>query len=215
MYTLIVFAKLPVRGQVKTRIASQSTPDFAYNLYEHLLNACLLQAQLAAQEFTHITGIASRVHWHYAGNIEHCEKARPLAIQALFQTPEAMIPQANSDDLGVRMLAALKAYETPSVLLGSDIPSLDAERLLQALLLVKQKPSAIVLNPTRDGGFCLVGCGLPQAMNESIFKGVAWSTAKVMERTRLNLLSLKMPWKELEHLSDIDDLEAAKSYLTL
>jgi uncharacterized protein len=214
MYTLIVFAKLPILGEVKTRIAKQTTDVFALNLYEHLLSACLLQAQLAAQEFSGLTGEDSQVHWHYAGNLERCINPKNSVIQSFFNRPESMFLQSQSTDLGVRMADALKAYDGPCLLLGSDIPSLDAQRLVLATLGIHKSPSSIVINPTRDGGYCLIGRGLASAMNEQIFTDIAWSTETVMHQTRLKLLSLNMPWKELDPLSDIDDLEAAERYLT-
>jgi uncharacterized protein len=215
MYTLIVFAKLPIRGQVKTRIAAQSSDEFAFNLYQHLLSACLLQAQLAAQEFTRVTAIASQVHWHYAGLIEECDDSCNAVVQAFLNKPELMVAQATSSDLGIRMARSLRAYASPCLLMGSDIPTMDSRRLLKALLTVQQYPDSIIYNPTRDGGYCLVGRGLAHAMNEQIFESIAWSTPKVMEQTRLKLLALNMPWRELEPLDDIDDLAAAQRYLTL
>jgi uncharacterized protein len=214
MFTQIVFAKLPILGQVKTRIAARSTNEFALNLYEHLLSACLLQAQLAAQKFSRITGIDSRVHWHYAGRLDLCVAARDSVIESFLLRSNAMFPQVESIDLGVRMKHALQAYDSPAILIGSDIPSLDADRLLQAMLALRSAPNAIVFNPTQDGGYCLIGASEPRAMTAQVFTNIAWSTSTVMQQTRLNLLTLKMPWKELEPLSDIDDIEAAESYLT-
>jgi uncharacterized protein len=214
MFTQIVFAKLPILGQVKTRIAARSTNEFALNLYEHLLSACLLQAQRAAQEFSRITGVDSRVHWHYAGRLEQCVTARDSVIESFLMHSNAMFPQVESIDLGVRMKHALQAYDSPAILIGSDIPSLDADRLLQAMLAIRSEPEAIVFNPTQDGGYCLIGASEPRSMTGQLFTNISWSTPAVMQQTRLNLLALKMRWRELEPLSDIDDIEAAESYLT-
>jgi uncharacterized protein len=214
MYTFIVFAKLPILGEVKTRIAKQSSNRFALNLYEHLLSACLLQAQLASQKFSRLTGEESQVHWHYAGNLERCTSVNNSAIQSFFAHPESMVLQSQSTDLGVRMAEALGAYDSPCLLFGSDIPSLDAQRLVEAMLAVQKSPGSMVINPTRDGGYCLIGRGLASAMNGQIFTDIRWSTATVMQQTRLKLLSLNIGWRELDPLSDIDDLEAAERYLT-
>jgi uncharacterized protein len=214
MYTLIVFAKLPILGEVKTRIAKQSSDEFALNLYEHLLSACLLQAQLASQEFTRLTGLVSQVHWHYSGSLERCATRKNSVIQSFLNRPEFMFLQYQSPDLGERMVNSLRAYDGPCILMGSDIPSLDAKRLVQALLAVEKAPSSIVFNPTRDGGYCLVGRGHPSAVNDQIFTDIAWSTPNVMQQTRMKFLSLNARWKELEPLSDIDDIEQAERYLT-
>jgi uncharacterized protein len=215
MHTLIVFAKLPILGEVKTRIAAQSTDEFALNLYEHLLSACLLQAQLASQNFSRLNGVGAQVHWHYSGDLERCAAKKDSVIQSFLSRPESMFLQTQSTDLGKRMADALNLYDGPCVLMGSDIPSLDANRLVQALLAVQKSPDAIVFNPTRDGGYCLIGRGFPSAVNDQIFTDIAWSSPTVMQQTRMKLLSLNTRWKELEPLSDIDDFEAAQRYLTL
>jgi uncharacterized protein len=215
MYTLIVFAKLPVRGQVKTRIAEQSSDEFALNLYQHLLSACLLQAQLAAQQFSRITGIASQVHWHYAGLLEACDDSSGPAIRAFLNKPELMVAQTQTNDLGVRMAHSLRTYTGPCILMGSDIPDLNARRISDAMLAVQRYPHSIICNPTCDGGYCLIGRSSPKSMNEEIFENIAWSTVNVMEQTRLKLRSLNLSWHELEPLDDVDDLAAAQRYLTL
>jgi uncharacterized protein len=215
MYTLIVFAKLPILGEVKTRIAAQSTDEFALNLYDHLLSASLLQAQLASQEFSRVTGIASQVHWHYSGRLDRCSAATSSVIQSFLTHSDSMFSQISSSDLGERMAWALKGYDGPCILMGSDIPSLNAQRLVQGMLALNKAPGSIIFNPTLDGGYCLIGRESNKAMNDQIFSDVLWSTPSVMQQTRLKLLSLNMQWKELEPLSDIDDFEAAKCYLTL
>jgi uncharacterized protein len=214
MYTLIVFAKLPILGEVKTRIAAQSTDEFALNLYEYLLSACLLQAQLAAQDFSRLTGEKSQVHWHYSGNLDHASETKNSVVQSFLARPELMFLQSPSKDLGVRMAGVLKAYEGPSILFGSDIPTLVANGLVQAMLAVQKAPNSIVINPTRDGGYCLIGRGAASTMNDQVFTDIAWSTPIVMHQTRMKLLSLNIRWKELDPLSDIDDLDAAHCYLT-
>jgi uncharacterized protein len=99
--------------------------------------------------------------------------------------------------------------------MGSDIPDLNSHRISSAMLAVLRHPNSIICNPTRDGGYCLIGRSSPKSMNEAIFENIAWSTANVMEQTRLKLRSLSLSWHELEALDDVDDLAAAERYLTL
>jgi uncharacterized protein len=213
VYTLIVFAKLPILGQVKTRIAAHSSDEFALNLHSHLLSSCILQAQLAAKVFTQLTDIPAQVHWHYAGTLLQNSSRLSLPMQSLIDARSGFIPQDDSEDLGVKMHSAIAGYKGACVLFGSDIPALDSTRLLDALMVLHKEPATVVLNPTEDGGYCLIGKGADQALGTELFSGIRWSTPEVMVQTRERLVQSYQGWVELAPVSDIDDLEAAERYL--
>jgi uncharacterized protein len=213
VYTLIVFAKLPILGQVKTRIAAHSSDEFALNLHSHLLSSCILQAQLAAKAFTQLTDVPAQVHWHYAGTLLESLSRVSLPMQSLIDVGSGFIPQNDSQDLGVKMHSALSGYKGACILFGSDIPALDSTRLLDALMALHKEPATVVLNPTEDGGYCLIGKGANQSLGTDLFSGIAWSTPEVMAQTRERLIQSYPSWIELPPVSDVDDLEAAERYL--
>jgi uncharacterized protein len=214
MFTLAVFAKLPILGQVKTRIAAETSDEFAFNLYEHLLTKCLLNAELAAQSFLHSTGLEAQVHWHYAGNLNECA-AESTVIRRYVDLNFSMVKQLGVPDLGARMAACLNAYRNPVILFGSDIPSLDCPKLIDALQATVRSPTQYIFNPTVDGGYCLVGRGRPHLRESEIFAEMTWSTSQVMEQSRSKLKALNIDWQELEAVRDIDTVADALAYLTL
>jgi uncharacterized protein len=213
VHTLIIFAKLPILGQVKTRIAARSSDEFALNLHTHLLSSCILQAQLAAKAFTQLTGVPAQVHWHYAGVVIQNTGSFSEPMQSFIDARQGFIPQADNEDLGVKMYTAMAGYRGACILFGSDIPALDSTRLLDALMVLHKEPSAVVLNPTEDGGYCLIGKGADQTFGNDLFSGIRWSTPDVMAQTRERLIRSYPSWIELPPVADIDDLEAAERYL--
>lgn len=208
---LIVFARLPILGQVKTRIARASSDDFALSLYVKLLERTLAAANAAAAAMTAINGaLPVRVIWHYDGELENVTVPLTPLIGRSLANPQGLVRQLASHDLGVRMSAALNSHSGPAILIGSDIPALDDLRLVSAIKALAT--NEMIFNPTIDGGYCLVGKGFDHAVPEQVFKNIQWSTPAVMAQTRAQLSALGIHWKELEPLSDVDDLAAAERF---
>src|SRR5690606_6809573 len=92
-----------------------------------------------------------------------------------------VVPQADGD-LGERMRrffeAAFIAGAQRVVLIGSDSPTLPRERLDEAFR--KLSTCDVVLGPSDDGGYYLIGCARPI---DAIFKDISWSTPQVFEQT--------------------------------
>jgi uncharacterized protein len=207
----MVFARLPILGQVKTRIARASSDDFALSLYIKLLERTLAAADAAAAAMTAISGaLPVKVIWHYEGELENVTAPLTSLIARFLADPQHLVRQFPTDDLGVRMCAALNSHSGPAILIGSDIPALDDLRLVSAIKALAT--NEMIFNPTTDGGYCLVGKGFDQPVPEQVFKDVQWSTPAVMSQTRVQLSALGIQWKELEPLSDVDDLPAAERF---
>ena len=86
------------------------------------------------------------------------------------------------------------------VLVGTDIPALRAsyvERALAALRIAE-----VVVGPTEDGGYCLIGMNSPRP---ELFEGIAWGTAEVLTSTLRAAGSLRV--EVLEEIWDLDDVE--------
>jgi uncharacterized protein len=207
MISLVVFARLPIAGQVKTRIANASNPEFALSLYQTLLERILNAALIAVKN----SRLPAQVVWHYEGEIDNVALPILPKVAEFFAHPERMVRQVPVRDLGARMYAALNYSGGPTILVGSDIPSLDAGRL--GLALERLLPDEMIFNPTTDGGYCLVGKGFANAAPMGIFKNIEWSTPQVMAQTRAQLIAHQVAWSELEALSDVDDLAAAERFL--
>jgi rSAM/selenodomain-associated transferase 1 len=185
---VIVFAKAPVAGQAKTRLAPALGAAGAAALAERLLQHTLAQAT-AAQ----------------VGPVELCAApdASHPALRAAAAACGADLAEQGPGDLGQRMHRALARrllQDDRALLIGTDAPSLGAAVLQQAAkaLLAHE----VVLVPALDGGYALIGL---RRADPRWFAGMSWSHAQVMAHTRERLRAAGVNWHELPPVADIDE----------
>jgi uncharacterized protein len=182
-----VFAKAPVPGTVKTRLARLLGPDGAAGLHAGLVRHALAtaaQARLGAVELWCTPDVGHPF-------FERCAREFDAKLE----------PQQGAD-LGERMRRALEsalAAGSPMLLIGSDCPSLTVSHLAAAAAALSSHQA--VVTPAEDGGYVLVGLS---AAVPSMFDGVSWGTAAVMAQTRARLASAGVRWKEMAALWDVD-----------
>jgi uncharacterized protein len=184
---VIVFAKAPVPGLAKTRLAPALGAAGAAALAERMLRHALAQA--AAAE---------------TGPVELCATPDALhpALQAAAADHGAALTAQGSGDLGARMHRALArslAAHGRALLIGTDAPALDAAVLRQAAQALDDHDAVFV--PALDGGYVLVG---QRRADPRWFAGMTWSHARVMADTRDRLRAAGVRWAELPPLADID-----------
>ena len=164
MSTIVIFARAPVAGEVKTRLAKALGEDTALALYEAFLDdACQLTAGLGARRVLAV-----------AGDIDHASLQRLAKSQRLELAPQG------EGDLGARLDRAMtrELGRGPVVIIGSDAPTLPRAELHRALdALVSHD---VVLGPARDGGYWLIGARVPVP---ELFSDIPWSTPEVLPRT--------------------------------
>jgi rSAM/selenodomain-associated transferase 1 len=188
---LLVFARLPRPGRVKTRLIPALGPHGATRLYAHLLERTLASA--AQLQDTTLQ------FW--------CDPAgeAPEACSELAKR-YGMTPHLQSgQDLGSRMHHALETALDrfdAAVLIGSDCPDLDAGYLGQAF--VQLADHDVVIGPADDGGYILIGMKRAQPR---LFEPLPWGTRDVLDQTRLRLTRNGCRWAELPTLRDIDGPE--------
>ena len=186
---VLVFAKAPVPGQVKTRLAPALSEPAAAALHGQLV-ARTLRTALAAQ-----TGPVELWCAPDAGDpfFAACAKAFDVILR-----------DQGDGDLGTRMARALDASlesGVPALLIGSDCPALTAAYLRTAAAACSGGNDA-VFGPAEDGGYVLIG--LARKPSEQLFEHMAWGSATVMRETRLRLERLGWRWIELATLWDVD-----------
>jgi len=186
--TVIVFAKAPVPGYAKTRLAPALGAAGAARLAERLLNDGVAQAMAAA-----------------VGPVELCcaPDASHPAFAALAARHGLALAEQGDGDLGARMSRAFdRAFDAgrAALLIGTDAPGLDAAYLRDAASRLRTHDA--VFGPALDGGYTLVG--LVRRVPE-LFEDIPWSTAQVMEQTRAKLRRLGLAHAELPPLADIDE----------
>ncbi len=143
---LVVFAKRPEAGLVKTRLCPPFTPEQAAAFYARLL-ADVLDASVSAAE---ALGLTLRLAIHPASGVEDPGVEVPARVQRVAQV---------GADLSERMEAAMQAAGQegygPILIRGSDSPALGQVPLARALAALEQVD--VVVCPDVDGGYNLVG----------------------------------------------------------
>jgi rSAM/selenodomain-associated transferase 1 len=188
--TLGLFAKQPLPGQVKTRLAAGSSPAWAAGVAEAFLHDLL--ERLAGVE-------ARRV-------LAFSPPAAEVYFQSLVQNRFLLRPQGDGD-LGQRMARffaeQLQAGAQAVVLVGTDSPTLPLPFIDQAFAELERVE--VVLGPATDGGYYLVGCSREVP---AIFQGVAWGSNQVLLETVARLqgtahrLALLPPWYDVDTIED-------------
>ena len=185
---LLVFAKAPQPGAVKTRLVPLLGPEAAAALQARLVERALETARGA--DF-------GRIELHCAPGIDDTFFRSCAARYGV-----ALVAQA-AGDLGARMLAAFEGAgrgHSRVLLMGSDCPALSPRYLRRADGALREGHDA-VFGPCEDGGYALVGL---KRAEPSLFEGIGWSGNNVMSVTRARLTALGWRWLELEMLWDVD-----------
>ena len=185
---VVLFAKAPRPGEVKTRLAPILDPEAAAGLHARLVKHALATARAAS----------------FAGVELHCapDADDPFFRYCAARYGATLKGQAEGD-LGARMAAAAgDALERAArvLLIGCDCPALTARHLRRADRVLREGADAAFV-PCEDGGYSLIGL---RRAAPGVFEGVPWGSADVMETTRARLRALGWTWRELETLWDVD-----------
>jgi uncharacterized protein len=189
MTALIVFAKAPVPGRAKTRLAPALGEAGAALLAERLLEHTLHHAMGCG--FAEVELCATP-------DAEH-----PAFTRLAARHPGLVLQVQGEGDLGRRMHRALARQlerHAAVLLIGTDAPALDSTTLQAAARALHEADAVFV--PAHDGGYALVGLA---AVHAALFHNIPWSTAAVMAQTRQRLHSAGLRWAELPAVPDIDE----------
>ncbi|MBI3376217.1 MAG: TIGR04282 family arsenosugar biosynthesis glycosyltransferase [Betaproteobacteria bacterium] len=185
---VIVFARPPLPGRVKTRLIPALGAAGAARLQARLIDRALNTARNAHP---------ACVELHGAG-VRGSSRLRALARRHSVR----LIAQA-SGDLGRRMALAIERGLRRSrrvVLIGSDCPVLRPGDLRRAASRLAGGYDA-VFAPAEDGGYTLVAM---RRASRQVFDSIEWSGPVVMSATRTRLAELGWRWSELPPGWDID-----------
>lgn len=185
---LVLFGRYPVPGRTKTRLIPALGPAGAADL----------QRRLTLKSLTTVlkTNLpASSVEFCYTGG-------GPDQVRRWLGRHGIGFSRQTSDGLGSRMADALKtAFRKgfhPVVLVGTDIPAMTAEHIRSAFEALGRHD--VVLGPSRDGGYWLIGMRRPA----DLFQGIAWGRSDVLARTLTQADRQGLTVFQLDPLNDID-----------
>lgn len=194
-----IMAKVPRPGAVKTRLCPPLLADEAAALYR-----CFLLDKIAS------VGALANAHpvIAYTPEDAHAE-LKDLA-------PGFALVAQQGPDLGARLhstLGGLLGSGYPAAIaVDSDTPTLPLDFLQRAVDLLSRPGSDVVLGPTEDGGYYLIGI---RAVHRELFEDVPWSTSEVLDitlrraaRTGLHVTCLPS-WFDVDTADDLERLRAS------
>lgn len=192
---LLIFAKAPQAGQVKTRLMPFLKARQAAALHAILLKNTVRRMADGDWASRLMTSPDSAL-WPFP------QLARRYAMP--------LHPQ-HSGDLGQRMAqAACDALLAADyvVLIGTDCPAMSPAYVQQAFEAL-QNGKEVVLGPAEDGGYVLIGL---RRFHPRLFADVAWGTDQVLQQTHERIAELGWSSQELAVLWDIDRPEDLQRY---
>ena len=176
---------------MKTRLAAEVGPRHALRLYRVMASRTLAMAREAGLDPT----------------IWFTPADAGIEMRAWLGDEWDLRPQS-SGDLGARLAAAERAVDRGCgwMAIGADCPRLDAALLRDAATFVAR--DEIVLGPSEDGGYYLIGGRTPLP---PVFTAIPWSTPAVLAETRARLTRAGVAWRELPTLRDVDTAADARA----
>lgn len=185
---ILIFAKAPITGEVKSRLIPYLGTEGATALYERMVSHALSIAVRSRVGPVELWCTPSTEHPFFL----QCEKKF-----------RAKLHRQIEGTLGDRMAYALgRTLETSpmALLIGTDCPSLTSADLITAKEVLERGVTAVV-SPAEDGGYVLIGL---RQYDSALFEGIHWGTGSVLEETRQRLRGLGWSWRELPERWDVD-----------
>jgi rSAM/selenodomain-associated transferase 1 len=190
---LIIFAKMPAPGRVKTRLSPPLTPDTAARLY-----CCMLADTIALAR--RLPGVGLSLHYQddpgagdYFGALAPGLEARPQ----------------DGADLGERMANAFRdrfaAGHDRVAIIGSDSPDLPGDYILRGFDLL-EGGTDVVFGPSEDGGYYLLAMG---QFRSELFSDLPWSSPQLLQASLERAATagigtaLLPPWYDLDTWDDL------------
>jgi rSAM/selenodomain-associated transferase 1 len=198
---LLVFARLPERGKVKTRLARETGDDRALEIYESMLRDSLRSLGKSTDD------TELEVMWAPSAN------ANGETLRGAFG--DRALAMQTGADLGERLSMAFSErfyfHRTQKIIaVGVDDPTLPRDLVDHAFALLDG--CEWVLGPATDGGYYLIGCRAP-AFDVDVFSNIEWGTSSVLSTTLERIRGWGSSVALLPERSDIDvaaDLAASE-----
>jgi uncharacterized protein len=195
---LLIFAKYPEQGKVKTRLAEAIGNNKATQFYK--LCAENLFDQAANISFTHT--------YLFFDQASTKEKMKEWVKYDFEYNPQ------NNCDLGKRMSEAFKTLFNKgfkkAVIVGTDVPDMNKIIIEQTFDLLDKYD--LVISPSPDGGYNLLGM---KKLNLSLFENIEWSSSSVLSKTVDAAKKQNLTIKLMDQLIDIDTEKELLEWLAI
>lgn len=184
---LIVFAKNPIIGKVKSRLALSVGFYNAFLVYKEIL--------MKTNDVVRDLDVAKQIC--YSDFIDQND---------IWENEIYSKTKQIGENIGIRMRNSFAdAFHNgfkKVILIGSDIINLDSEIINEAMVLLDN--SEVVFGPAKDGGYYLIGM---KSLHEELFYDISWSTKEVFIQSLKKCLDLDLKVKIVRELSDLDRIQ--------
>jgi uncharacterized protein len=195
---LAVMTKAPRKGQVKTRLTPPLTPDEAATLNAYFLRDTASTLSAAAMR-------ERRLGRNVRGVAVYTPAGSEDAYADILPADFEFVPQREGS-FGERLCFAVEdlfkcGFDTVC-LIDSDSPTVPASSFMQAVDILSSPGDRIVLGPTEDGGYYLIGL---KKNHRELFERIDWSTERVFEQTVARAREIGVETKLLPSGYDVDN----------
>lgn len=192
-----LMCKPPRPGTTKTRLAASVGATRAARLSRAFLQDCA-QAALEAADLFQLKAMA----FYRPADAGH-EVAEVLG-------PRWPLVHADAGELGATMLDVLRqlleSCPAGAMIMGADVPLISGTDIVQAARCLRQGDErSLVIIPSVDGGYCLIGARSAQ-IAAPLFAPMAWSTSTVLDETLARAALTGLEATVLPPQRDIDDI---------
>lgn len=191
-----IMCKAPLPGLTKTRLAAVIGPEQAA-----ALSACFLR-DIAATIEAIPDSVGRRGYGVYA------PAGTEAQLRGMLPRSFGLMLQADAE-FGNVLYGAIEELLTSghdcAMLVNSDGPTLPVTFLLQAVALLRKPHDRVVLGPSADGGYYLIGL---KAAHRHLFKGIPWGTASVARLTIERASEIGLELALLPEWYDVDDAQS-------
>ncbi len=188
---VIIFARFPRAGEVKTRLAATLGEQKAAEFYKQCAEGVLAEVK------------------KLPGNIYrylYCADPKDIGLMRQWAGRHFFCSAQASGDLGTRMKQAFSEVFSlgfrKAIIIGTDVPDLSAALLREAIEALDS--SDVTVGPSNDGGYYLLGI---KRLYEFIFDDIPWSSSGVYGRTLELVRGRGLKVHSLSKLRDIDTEE--------
>lgn len=196
---IILMAKQPKRGKVKTRLAKGVGKTEALRFFKYCFGK-MLQLVINVPNtlsYVSISPESAITNKAWRQNQRHANLTK---LNWLKQ---------GSGDLGDRLVTAMQSVPPGAVIIiGSDCPDIAIHDLSTAAKMLRHND--FVIGPAEDGGYWLIGMAA-RSRQSSIFKDIRWSTEFTLEDTLLKMQGYRVGFLDIK--TDVDTIDEYKAFL--
>jgi len=185
---LMVFAKAPIQGEVKTRLAAEIGTETATGLYRAFVSDLL---SMLSQ-----TPYPVQIHFWPPDARKQMREWLGTGYELIAQTGRDL-----GEKMGAAFSLAFSRNYRQAVLVGTDFPDLPTSFIHDAFAALSKSPA--VIGPSKDGGYFLVGFDRDFFL-PAIFSGIHWGSTTVLAETAAIFKHNKTPVHYINQWADID-----------